>query len=392
MQRCHICASHDVVEMSDFRALQRVSSACLPLESGGSLLSCNNCGALVTDLSPEWHQLCSSVYENYEVYAQSGGHEELTYTHAGNAAPRSSRLLSLLVKDLVHLRGGWLDFGCGNGSFLREVSTVYPGVPLFGVEYSERQQESVLAIPGAQGFWTSLDSAELTNIGVLSMVHVLEHIENPRELLESLALRLPDDAQVFIQVPNVASNPYVLTVGDHATHFTSASLRHLIETSGLEVVWLLEDFVAGELSLLAHRTGRVSAPSRTGQSSFGRDSASASAAAHAALVETVVTTSQWLRTERRDFHLMGIFGTSVAGTWAGATVNFEHDFWVDEDPRRVGTKWLGIPVMSPDGVPTRGHVSVVLAPMKARRVASKLLAGKHDMSLSLPPNHYFVRA
>jgi hypothetical protein len=97
------------------------------------LLSCLDCGALVTDTTPGWHRPCADVYAEYEVYGQSGGVEEKTFSVEGDPTPRSQVLTSLMAASGPPLEGAWLDFGCGNGSFLREVLGRFPGLAGYGV-------------------------------------------------------------------------------------------------------------------------------------------------------------------------------------------------------------------------------------------------------------------
>ena len=133
VKRCHVCGSLQIFELANSDLLKRVSSDCLPMFSATLLLSCLDCGALVTDTTPGWHRPCADVYAEYEVYGQSGGVEEKTFSVEGDPTPRSQVLTSLMAASGPPLEGAWLDFGCGNGSFLREVLGRFPGLAGYGV-------------------------------------------------------------------------------------------------------------------------------------------------------------------------------------------------------------------------------------------------------------------
>jgi hypothetical protein len=49
----------------------------------------------------------------------------------------------------------------------------------------------------------------------------------------------------------------------------------------------------------------------------------------------------------------------------------EVDFFVDEDPSRIGAKHLGIPILSPGEVAEGSDVFVGMAPAVSKRLAGK---------------------
>jgi hypothetical protein len=67
----------------------------------------------------------------------------------------------------------------------------------------------------------------------------------------------------------------------------------------------------------------------------------------------------------------GIFGTAVAGSWLAGACNIKVDFFVDEDPNRIGGKHLGIPILSPGDAPPGADVFVGMAPAVSKRLAEK---------------------
>ena len=78
----------------------------------------------------------------------------------------------------------------------------------------------------------------------------------------------------------------------------------------------------------------------------------------------------------------GIFGTSIAATWLlGERPDVE--FFVDEDPSRIGQEHQGRPILGPADVPSGSGVLVALPPALAAAVAGRL--GRLDVSYHLPP-------
>lgn len=387
MKQCHICDSERTSELTGSDSLKRVTSDCKPMPSGTLLLSCLDCGSLVTDATPEWRRACDDSFSDFEVYAQSSGIEEKTFSIDGVATPRSSVLASLLESRGFTFGGKWLDFGCGNGSFLRQMSGDFPGMTVFGVEYDERHRDTVLGIPGAGGFGTSIDDLGASVFQTISMIHVLQHIENPLSLLTRLVSRLAPGGQLLIQVPHIWTNPYTLTVGDNATYFDLCSLKSLVRFTGLEVAWGIEDFIGGELTLLARKSpvsGVVhSEPLKQALSTvtYGIDNS----IRHSELVTSLSVVARWLTEQRESYKVLGIFGSSIAGTWAGSCLEFTHDYWVDEDLTRVGSPWMGREIISPSQVGPEDRVAMVLGPSKADRVIGRLAAADQPIKILKPP-------
>ena len=67
----------------------------------------------------------------------------------------------------------------------------------------------------------------------------------------------------------------------------------------------------------------------------------------------------------------GIWGTAIAATWLYSVMNQEVDFFVDEDPNRIGQTHLGRPVYSPEQVPAESHVFIALTPEIATKIVNR---------------------
>jgi hypothetical protein len=98
----------------------------------------------------------------------------------------------------------------------------------------------------------------------------------------------------------------------------------------------------------------------------------------AAARERISDSLAWLR--RTANHLrrlgaenaLGLFGTSIAGTWLAAEAGNAISFFVDEDPNRVGRTYLGRPVYAPANVPAGTRVFVGLPSAVAAGICSRL--------------------
>jgi len=343
-------------------------------------------------LNDEWRTLCTNVYSEYQAYRQSAGSEDLVFSTEGLSGGRSDRLLDLWSTEVSGTGGLWLDFGCGNGSFMRSVSRRLNGQRLIGMEFDTQGRDKIICIPGVVDLVTSWDDELVYDLGVISMIHVLEHMENPATLLSNAFKSLTDGGLLLVQVPHVWTNPYVILVGDHATHFEAASLRRLVESTGFEIAWIKADLIPGELTLVARRphgtaqTSELNGSSRALMTDADQSSVGKIISVRAQkLVDNLVATADWLAVQRNDQQIFGILGTSIAGTWAAESIGRQHDFWVDEDHSRAGRSWLGRYVLEPQKVPDGAKVFAVLAPTKARAAAERLNENYGTFEVILPP-------
>lgn len=134
--------------------------------------------------------------------------------------------------------GRWLDIGCDHGFFIDEVRR--NGYDVAGVEPSQRARAYARRI--------GLDvEADVANVqgrwSVISMWHVLEHIGEPRAMIDRCIELLEPDGILCIRVPDFASAwRHVFGArwiwyqpGVHLVHYTDRALRQLVESSGLTV-------------------------------------------------------------------------------------------------------------------------------------------------------------
>lgn len=179
---------------------------------------------------------------------------------SGLAAKLFSPIAALLHKLREEYAGSgvkkiWIDVGAGEGNFLKTVSAKRK----IGVEVSNSgrklMEKSGLEILSNQQF---LKTRGL-NASVISLWHVLEHMEKPWIYLQSVKNNLDKKGQVIIGVPNADSfefkffkeNWFHLAPQFHLWHFSPKSIELMVEKNGLEVskidYWSPEHQIAGLL-------------------------------------------------------------------------------------------------------------------------------------------------
>jgi SAM-dependent methyltransferase len=135
--------------------------------------------------------------------------------------------------------GRLLDFGCGSGAFARWMSRA--GYDVVGLEPfslgKPTEAERLLLVR------EPLESAapRLGQFDVITLWHVLEHMNRPIELLRNLSKLLTPDGVVIVSVPNFQSwqsrvfrgSWFHLDPPRHVIHFEAETLENCLTEAGL---------------------------------------------------------------------------------------------------------------------------------------------------------------
>lgn len=367
-EECRVCGDTRFVVFDAYRRFRRVTSDCRAFRSGGELRLCRACGTVQKKVTEQWLAEIVEIYRDYAAYYQSEGEEQAVFdprTHC--MRPRSEIVLERLIES-VALEGGSaaLDIGCGTGVTLKALSRFFPTCRLYGHDLDRRNEERLRSIPNFEQLYTCNleDIPECFDLVILS--HVLEHFPEPLEILRVLLGKLRKKARLLIQVCDVERNPFDLLVADHLMHFSAKSLRRIVETAGYHVELLATDWVAKELTCVARIEGTPAAADKS-------DLDATDAASRVS--EALDWLQRFLRAAEEAAECnrsMGIFGTSVAATWLASSLSGRYDFFVDEDPGRIGRLHLGKPILPPNKVPAGSSVFLALALEVAHAVAQRL--------------------
>jgi len=248
---CHFCRHEFPVETSGRRSLPRVTSDCRPAARTGALVVCPSCCLTQTVVADDWRGAADQAYRDYAIYEAAGGAEQKVASDAGLQS-RSKVIVDRIAQQrMLGASGRLLDFGCGNGGFLRAFAERYPQWQLEGAETDERNLAALQAIPGFE-LLHGVEIADLPgSYDAMSLIHVLEHIEDPAQALAALRRKASPEALMLVEVPSWRANPFALMIADHASHFTAQTLQMVVNASGWTAEEAREDWVPKELSLVA---------------------------------------------------------------------------------------------------------------------------------------------
>jgi SAM-dependent methyltransferase len=369
---CHLCRSADLDPLDGLEQFGLVTSDCKPWPGTHRLRVCRACGVVQKAISKTWENDTKRIYRSYTIYYQGDGAEQAVFDQSsGQPSSRSTSLLRVAADQLnLPAHGRMLDVGCGNGSLLKAFGKLRADWSLMGTEVSDKYRDVVEAIDGVEALYIGPVDEIDGRFDLITIVHVLEHIVSPTNLLSQLRAKLNPGGRLLIEVPNFIHNPFDLVIADHCSHFGAGSIHRLLERSGYGVDILADDWVAKEMTVVAGPAPAARSSARPAPSN-GR----------AAL--------DWLKAVARAVHGLanersfGLFGTSIAATWLFGGVAGRVAFFVDEDPNRIGRRHLDRPIFAPAEIPGGADIFIALPGVLGETVAERLKS--RTVALHLPP-------
>ena len=223
------------------------------VDSEFNFCRCESCGYVFDSPRPSFAQVSA-------FYSQTGKYNSWLEEERARDMLWKRRLKKLLPRAAG---GSLLDIGAGIGQFLHHAQPMFTTVA--GTEVSESavaiaREKYGLALLARQLQELDLPPGSLDNI---TLFHVLEHVPDPRMLIERCQLLLKPSGTLLVAVPNdvLAWSSKIKKLGKrlglgpfqkfssmlgisqagasreiHLSHFTPSVLRRLLEDCGLQIV------------------------------------------------------------------------------------------------------------------------------------------------------------
>lgn len=190
------------------------------------LRKCTECGFVFT---------AESIY-NYETAVNKFFHK----TRQELLVTAQKERLPLLVDEIVHKTklqsGKTLDFGCGIGMTslcLQEKGFVTYGIDTCKMCLEKHKDLNIIST-------NSLDAlnAAKNSFDLIVMKDVLEHVDEPMQLLQQLLSFLKPSGYFYVRVPNVYHYPFHWSIDtkSHINHFSPAKLITLLHQNNMKKI------------------------------------------------------------------------------------------------------------------------------------------------------------
>ena len=221
------------------------------VRKNADIVRCVSCGLIYLRTRPAKRAL----YEIYQAYANDTSHMRppSSIVEAKTHGLRREWFVKEAIGYCASKKGNWLDIGCGWGALLMNLRE--HGFTPMGIEMTRNCLDFAalqLQIPVSNSQFT--DSAISKNFcEAISMVHVFEHIPNPKETLSKIHDTLVPGGIFCGIVPNIESYCSDVQKEDwvwldpthHYFHYSPTTLRQKLEDAGFEVLQLYTDIGDG---------------------------------------------------------------------------------------------------------------------------------------------------
>jgi 2-polyprenyl-3-methyl-5-hydroxy-6-metoxy-1,4-benzoquinol methylase len=236
---CEVCGSHDSVDYAwgydyEYRSCRNL----------WRFVTCRSCGHVWLNPRPRVEALDVIYPPTYFSYH---------YEEIPAVARRGKELLDRLkMRQILKACSGtprrYLDVGCGDGRYLEALGRA--GVPRDGLYGLELDQDIVdgLRQRGLQAYRQRVETCDVFDnetFDLITMFHVIEHVDSPRSVTDRLAGWLKPGGVLALETPNLDSlDARLFRAGKwggyhiprHFHLFKPDTLRRMVEAAGLRVV------------------------------------------------------------------------------------------------------------------------------------------------------------
>lgn len=203
---------------------------------------CKSCN--LAYLSPRLSaEEANRFYENDSYFGGGDGQSGYgDYSVQERSLRQTFRKLLTTMKSQGASGGAFLEVGCGPGYLLDEAREYFASRS--GVELSARAAQQAADLSGAKIYTSIDDIADAPIFDCIVATHVIEHIYEPVEFVQSLARRLKPDGNIILAAPHMGSL-FRKIMGrrwpsfkypEHISFFDEKTLPDLFRRAGLDVV------------------------------------------------------------------------------------------------------------------------------------------------------------
>ncbi|WP_411286396.1 methyltransferase domain-containing protein [Phenylobacterium sp.] len=228
---CAVCGGNDWLELPPPHSDRSVRSDGAVLGHPMRKAQCSAC-ALVQAMSLADTEALTILYtDEYDLYNSRPSSEQFV-------TGRYTALAQAIASSIAPYRPSRvLEVGCGNGSALKAVQSLWPDAFCIGVE------PVVTAVKAAQAAGINVHQGMIGGVlppaiaretyDVIYSIHVIEHTEDPAAFLRGLKALLSPHGRLIITCPNARAPNLEIVRSDHQYSMTPYHLGALTRKAGL---------------------------------------------------------------------------------------------------------------------------------------------------------------
>jgi len=301
---------------------------------------------------------------------------------SGGVKPLQQRSLEIF-KSMITMpqSGSMLDFGAGNGNFLRFFHKEYPDWEMTAIEPKDDFAEQVKDLPTKKTYnvpYSLLDTNE--QFDMIVVMSVLEHVPDPLHALRWIYDHLKPGGLLLMRHPDFASLPGDLFCADHISKMTVPHTRQLSEHAGFELQ-------AQDIStLLFYFAFTKSEESPRGLPDCLAETREIATNSEHIARRTIASVEAAVNSAKAAGKKAAVFGTSPIGSMAHLVLECRESVacFVDENQNNWGRLIDGIPVVGPERMNEFcvSDLALAISPLYWESVEAKMR--KYDVTVHVP--------
>lgn len=306
---------------------------------------CRTCGLVFRIIDDGEQQEIDAIYRSEDYLKHEEPHTLVLEEHQ-EPVPMSHVQAGILLPFLDVTTASVLDIGCFDGQLLSKIGKICDVSDLCGFDVGERPQ-----FPRGKPFrFVSGQVAEIDgSFDMILMSQSIQYIRDIHSLFENIRKLLKPEGKIFIQVPDFSVKPASLLLGDLYYHYTREIIGNTLRYMGFLPQFLDNDYFQRDILVIA---------SPGGSESYGctvlDDHLSVGLSRLAEVAESL---EKLVISEA-----IGVLGTTIDAAFVDHCLDSHVAFFVDENPRKVGSTFHGKPVVHPRSI---GEKDAVVIPMGA---------------------------
>lgn len=367
---CNVCGAHLANPLYRSPGANSLTSLCEVWDIPTEVFYCAACGHVQSAEPPDISRYYDSAYR---ILLDSEDEDQVYRFDNDIPVYRTDHQVATLLSRIDIARGARvLDYGCAKGAALRKLIAKRPDIDPYLFDVSQMYE------PFWQRFsrpdhWAMYETprAWTGSFDLVTSFYSLEHVAQPRTVLQAIYALLKPNGVLYCVVPNALANTADFIVADHVNHFTQPSLVRALQDGGFSNVEVTDGAHDGAWVAVARR-GDGERLTR-GDVAAGQGNLKDLGGQVHRIAEYWLAIGDRVRryeAEHADRKTSAIYGSGFYGAFIATCLTRPENVssFVDRNPFRQGKRLFGKPVIAPDALdPAVRTVYVGLSPETAAR-------------------------
>ena len=344
MGNCLICKENTIIIKKNLKCTIPGSDKIY----NSHIVICTKCNHVQKLIDRKWLKLTSNLYE--EKYFFLGKHINFK---KNKVVSRDTFVVNKIDKYLkLKKNGDFIDIGCGTGNFLEAFKKKKSFWNLDAQDLSKLHIKKLKKKLNLGEFYNCSIKNIKKKYDLISINHVLEHIQKPLEFVNNIHYLLKDNSYLIIRVPNLKFVHSDLAMLDHCSHFTKNSIEQLICISKFNYYTKLKGINENELFYVLKKDNSKNLKE------FKKNLLFSTIRFVKKIIKKSKSFEEKIKKDKKK--LIGIFGVGTSSFYLNSLFKNKIKFFVDEDPNKINKYYFNKKIYSTKNFPEESKLFIYI--------------------------------